>query len=167
MQHIIVFEKWIDKDLIQKYLKWRILKYYQHVNFNNIYVTKDDGEVKCDINITMPWIIRSSWTFKLNEYGFPITDNLDENLYDFCLDKMPEEFNIEEAQTHVTPKENKNLSEIKMWKNLKKFLSEFFWWEEILVSKYEWIRFMGTKANYYIDFTDHIFPSDETLKNYI
>jgi len=27
---------------------------------------------------------------------------------------MPEEFNIEEAQTHVTPKENKNLSEIKM-----------------------------------------------------
>lgn len=167
MKNIIVFEKWIDNELIQKYLKDRWINYNKDKRFEYVYVSEDDWEVICDIKITMPWTIKSSWNFKLNEHGFPITEELERNLYDFCLDKTPEDFDIDEAETYVTPLENKKISDIQMWNNLKDFLINYFWWDEIEMKKYDWIWFMWLKNNYFFDFSNNYAPEDELLKDYI
>lgn len=168
MRQIIIFQKWTEEKKIQEILPTN-LQWARFTKYNNIYISEDNWKARCSVEITIPWRIRSTAEFKLDEYWEVKEDekeSFESRLSDFCQDIQIEEYDIDLAEVELTPLENKKIKDIRMWDKLKSLLKDIFNSDEIELKTFSWIYFFWDK-NEYLNFDSNFAPTDEALKNFI
>lgn len=173
MKKILVFEQWIEQKDIDNYrTRYNLDKTHLNVTQNlsgayNVYISEDDGKRKCSISIVMPSTIKDEWEFYIDKHGFPIINDLEDNIFDFCLDKIPEELDINYADVNATELEEKNINTTQLSDNFKRFLQKILWGENIELSIYDDILFLWKEQTYIFHLSSNFCDFENKLNNFI
>ena len=172
MYHILIFWNDVWDQLIKDYLErrkesWTI---YREWETKNIFFSQDDNKVHCKVSITMPWTINTKESLDIDSNWFPNIKWIEDGIFDYCLDKTPDTFDIDEASVYAEPLDDIKLDTQRINDKSTKFLQELFWGDTIEAKNIDHIEFRNYDSIYddFITDMNHIMhKTDNFWERYI